>query len=135
VRAMIGLVGMIVLAVAGCDHVGYGIKWNLVQQLGGIRIDSAVVTGDGDVRVFLKCNIAGVESVTAKPTLTNSTNGVSSVQTFVRDTSVAFTLLSSLGFPGQCPPVDIRVGSRRTLHAYYQDSDGTKHPLGVVEVR
>jgi hypothetical protein len=110
------------------------MAWDEVQAIGGFKVEAAALTKDGRVRLSLRCNVAGVESVTVAPREMNSGLGVASVQTTVTDSSVFFTVLRGPGSPAACPSVETMAPKADVLRVVYRDPDGAQHPLGRVRI-
>ena len=49
-----------------------GQSWEMIQSVGGLRVDDPVMQGDGMVFLPIVCNVSGLDTITVKPTMLNS---------------------------------------------------------------
>ncbi len=124
---------LFVIAVPACAS-RHGMTWDELQAVGGFKVETAILGKDGRVRISLRCNVAGVESVTVAPRVMNSGLGVALVRATVIDSSVLFTVFLGPGRPAACPSVEAVKLNTSVFRAAYRDPGGVQHPLGTVQV-
>ena len=49
-----------------------GQSWEMIQSVGGLRVDNPVTHADGTVSLPVVCNVSGLDTITVKPTMLNS---------------------------------------------------------------
>jgi len=110
------------------------MTWDELQAVGGFKVETATLAKDGRLRISLRCNVAGVESVTVAPRRMNSGLGVALVRTTVTDSAVLFTVSLGPGLPAGCPSVETARLNGTVFRAAYRDPSGAQHPLGTVRI-
>ena len=110
---------------------GVGMSWEEIEEVGGLSIGSVRHLDDGRLQVQVNCNVAGVDSITARPRTMNSGVGVTRVEAVVEDDLLLITVFAGPGTSAQCTDVTVRP-SGRFLRTAYRNPDRSQHDLGSV---
>ena len=133
-RSLPRWLGLSLLAAPACASPRHAMTWDELQAVGGFKVEAATLAKDGRLRIFLRCDVAGVESVTVAPRRMNSGFGVAVVRTTVTDSAVLFTVSLGPGLPAACPSVETAKVNGTVFRAVYRDPNGAQHPLGTVRI-
>ena len=121
---------VLALLVTGCTS-GVGMSWSEIEEVGGLTIGHARRFEDGSLRIPVRCNVAGLDSITVRPRTMNSGLGVAKVEAVVENGLVLITVFAGPGAPAQCTDVMV-YHSTGTLRAAYRNPDRSQHDLGPV---
>ena len=123
---------VLALLVTGCNY-GVGMSWSEIEEVGGLSLGHARRFEDGSLRIPVRCNVAGLDSITVKPRMMNSGLGVAKVEAVVENGLVLITVFAGPGAPAQCTDVMV-YHTTGTLRAAYRSPDRSQHDLGAVVV-
>ena len=68
---------ILVSLLAGCLScvsilTSHGQSWEMIQSVGGLRVENPVKQIDGTIFLPVICNVSGLDTITVKPTAINS---------------------------------------------------------------
>ncbi|MDD5521602.1 MAG: hypothetical protein PHI84_12355 [Kiritimatiellae bacterium] len=71
-----------------------GQSWEMIQSVGGLRVDNPVTQTDGTIFLPVICNVSGLDTVTVKPTMLNSALVVRKIATKCRKDSIQLQIVT-----------------------------------------
>ena len=109
------------------------LGWERIEAVGGMAVGSATRLAGGRLRIPVRCDLAGLDSITSKPTQMNSGLGVARLKVELDSNVVFITVIAGIGAPAQCPAIEVDyVGS--SLRAAYRSPDRSSRELGPVVI-
>jgi hypothetical protein len=115
-----------------------GQSWEMLQSVGGLRVDDPVPQADGTTFLPVICNVSGLETITVKPTRLNSALVVRKVSAKCRGNRIQIQVVTCV-VDNNHTSVSKGVGlGARKYGAYqvdYLNPDGTTVMIRRIEIR
>jgi len=133
----------LLLVAVGCTSVvsvaaRSSCDWAFVQSVGGIAVGTPRRDDRGHVWLPIRCDVSGLETITTRPTTTNSGNVCVPPRVRVRSSTVYLTVRTSLPskrYPtSRCPDADLGELPAGRYAVVYDSPDGSEHPLGSIQL-
>lgn len=138
---------LIVLALVpllvGCTScvsliTSHGQPWEMVQSVGGLRVDNPVTQANGTVFLPVICNVSGFETITVKPTMLNSALVVRKIAVKHRTDKIQIQVVTCVvdnKHTSATKGVDLGKVKKATYLVEYLNPDGTTVTLREIEVK
>jgi len=124
-------------ANAGLGDWFYGESWKFMEAVGGVAIESPVRNPQGKVYLPVRCNVAGIQTITKKPTTMNSALAVKSIGKKIDEKKIYISIHTGLVSKNElcaCSGVDLGDIPAGDYEVFYRGSDHEKYPLGSITV-
>lgn len=124
-------------ANAGLGDWFYGESWQFMEAVGGVAIDAPVRNPQGNVYLPVRCDVAGIQTITKKPTTINSALTVKSIDKKIEKEKIYISIhtgLASKDESSACSGVDLGDVPAGAYEVFYRGSDREKYSLGSVTV-
>lgn len=115
----------------------HGQSWEMVQSVGGLRVDNPVTQADGTVFLPVICNVSGLETITVKPTMHGSSLVVRKIAVKCRKDKIQLQVVTCVvdnRHTSATKGVDLGRLKKGTYLVEYLNPDGTTVTLREVEV-
>lgn len=125
---------IVALGVVATVHAN-PIDWGTVRAMGGIRVGDPVQTSAG-WRLPVHANVAGIETITQRPTLQNAQLKCAAVTALIEGHSIYLTIettVQSLGGSARCRTAALGHPAPGSYRVYYRSP--TSPPVSLREVR
>ncbi|MEI7901096.1 MAG: hypothetical protein WCK89_12660 [bacterium] len=112
-------------------------SWEMVQSVGGLRVDDPVTHADGTVFLPVMCNVSGLDTITVKPTMINSALVVRKIGTRIRAGKIQIRIVTCVVDKKHTPlivGVDLGILKRGTYQVEYLNPDGSTVSVRKVEI-
>ena len=107
-------------------------------ERGGIRIDQPV-RKNNQWYLPVICNVSGIKAISRPPQVIHSglawSESIARVGESEIDVSVITAMQGSRAPSALCGPASLQRITSGSYQVFYLDPDGTRHPLGAVDVR
>ena len=124
----------LIVLTAGCGLYSGVADWQFIQSVGGISIGSTAKNDQGEVIVPVECGLAGLNTVTIKPTAINSTYGLKKYKFKIKQSDIYLSIVYGAGFPEQCTPLNLGKLPDGQYQLFYR-AKGQKNFIGNILVK
>jgi hypothetical protein len=144
-KRQFALLAAVVLTVAGAGCATMisaasqsSLSWQSVQSFGGLALGQPQRDQRGHVILPIRCDVSGTHTITVRPTAIESALACRLPRVRVREGKIVLTI--RVGFAGgryedaRCPAADLGPVPAGQYAVEYLDPDGTRRPIGAVQV-
>ena len=115
-----------------------GQSWEMIQSVGGLRVDDPVTQGDGTVFLPIVCNVSGLDTITVKPTMLNSALVVRKITAKCRKDRILIQVVTCV-VDNKHTSISkgVRLGRMKpgAYHVEYMNPDGTMMMVRRIEIQ
>ena len=128
-------VAFLVPMLANAALLGTARTWEFMQSVGGVGLGKPVFESE-TWRLPLLCDVSGLKSFTAKPTMLNSGLILADTKTSILDHDIIISIETGIaGLAGKSSACDaVNVGNIKSgkYRVMYRDPDGRNYLVGDV---
>ena len=128
--AVLGLV--VALGMTSSPVSAQSRDWFFVQSVGGLAIGEPMKK-DGTWYLPIRCNVAGIEAITTKPTALHSALACSTIVRF-EDQAIVLSVSTGVGSSAKCPPAKLGAIAKGRYKVFYSGSSAERIPIGEVNI-
>ena len=134
---------LIIPLLAGCASCALlltsrGQSWDMIQSVGGLRVDDPATQPDGTTFLPVVCNVSGLEEITVKPTTINSALVVKKTTARFKEDSIQIQIVTCVvddKHTSVSKGVDLGTLSSGIYQVEYLNPDGSTIPLKQIEIK
>lgn len=126
---------LVMLVAASCSSrvtFAQARDWAFVQSVGGLAVEQPF-RQDGRWFLPVRCDVSGIQAVTAKPSVLNSGIGCSTVAR-VEGRAILLRVETRLVSPAKCPPVDLGASLNGRYTVFYASSPKERVKISEVNI-
>lgn len=133
------LITPLLVGCASCASLltSRGQSWDMIQSVGGLRVDDPTRQPDGTTFLPVVCNVSGLDAITVKPTTINSALVVKKTTARFRKNRIQIQIVTCVVDNKHTPTskgVDLGTPLSGIYQVEYLNPDGSTIPLKRIEI-